>query len=63
MKILDNTKITTKIITLLEILGVLTVAVAWIGSRELLKSDAVYSDLTNDLSATVVAPNMATRLH
>ena len=53
MKILDNTKIATKIIALLGMLGVLTVAVAWIGSRELLKSDAVYSDLTNNLSATV----------
>ena len=59
MKILDNTKIATKIIALLGMLGVLTVAVAWIGSRELLKSDAVYSDLTNNLSATALLHNVA----
>ncbi|PTS72272.1 methyl-accepting chemotaxis protein [Sphingomonas sp. HMWF008] len=53
MKVLENTKIATKIIALLGMLGLLTVAVAWIGSRELLKTDAAYSDLANDLTASI----------
>ena len=53
MKILEDTKIATKIIALLGMLGLLTVAVAWIGSRELRNSDAVYSNLTSDLISGV----------
>ncbi|WP_404367797.1 methyl-accepting chemotaxis protein [Sphingomonas sp. MMS24-J45] len=53
MKILENTKIATKIIALLAMLGLLTAGVAWMGSNELRKTDAVYSDLVNEMTASV----------
>ncbi|EIZ78691.1 methyl-accepting chemotaxis sensory transducer [Novosphingobium sp. Rr 2-17] len=53
MTILQNTKIATKIISLLALLGALTIAVGWIGSSRLRDSDATYSDLVNKLTGGI----------
>ena len=46
-KLLENTKISSKIIALLVILGLVTMFIAWNGSTQLLKSDDSYSSLVN----------------
>ncbi|HEX8484344.1 methyl-accepting chemotaxis protein, partial [Sphingomonas sp.] len=47
MKLLENTKISVKIIALLMLLGAITGYIAWSGSRSMLAADAEYSQLVS----------------
>ncbi|MEG3144653.1 methyl-accepting chemotaxis protein [Sphingomonas sp. RT2P30] len=53
MKILENSRITTKIISLLAMLGVLTVAIGWIGSNALRRTNGTYTALVGDLTSSI----------
>ncbi len=62
MKLLENTRITTKIVAMLAMLGLLTIAVAWVGSSQIRNTDAVYSALTKQLTATIKLTQVNRRL-
>lgn len=52
MKILQNAKISTKIISLLTLLGAITLSIAWDGSRQMSAIDRTYSDLVASQQGT-----------
>ena len=54
MNILARLKISTKILVLLLMLGAVTIAIAFMGSRELRTVDAAYSAMVNEGKATLL---------
>lgn len=55
-KLLENIKISTKIISLLLMMAVVTMFVAWNGSQTLTKTDKEYSDIVNEsINGTILA--------
>ena len=54
MNILARLKISTKILALLLMLGAVTIAIAFMGSRELRNVDAAYSAMVNEGKATLL---------
>ena len=53
MKFLDNIKIPTKIVALLLMLGVITIFIAWSGSRQIMIADGANTQMVGTMANTV----------